>query len=86
MGPWAWLWYEEKAPEGAQPHVESLYSEDFPRAQGAYTQLLGFLEEKFILSLLQQAHRCLESHSCLCPSFAMAAQTPDCQVLTTINT
>lgn len=36
----------------AQPLVESFYPEDFPRAQGAYIQPVGFLE-KSTVSLLQ---------------------------------
>lgn len=51
-----------------------LFPQDFPRAQEFCIQLVGFLEEKSILSLLQQPHRHLETRPCLCPGLPVAAQ------------
>lgn len=51
-----------------------LFPQDFPRAQEFCIQLVGFLEEKSILRLLQQPHRHLDTRPCLCPGLPMAAQ------------
>lgn len=51
-----------------------LFPQDFPRAQEFCIQLVGFLGEKSILSLLQQPHRHLETRPCLCPGLPVAAQ------------